>query len=334
MLDIFKDDAFSEIALTDAINKIPFIPGQASAVVPWQPSGVSKLTIAIEQKEGALAIVNPSPRGGPGTTFDKDKRTIRDLRVPHYQIDDAVYADELQGVRAYGQETGVQSVSEFVNSRMQDHGTLRMDVTMEHQRLGALKGIIVDGSGNTVYNLFTEFAVAQPTERDFALDNAAANGHVRKECAAITRVIAEHMGGIPWSGVGALCSPEFFDALIAEEEVRVTYLNQQEAAQLRGGYAYGRLSYGGILFEEYRGSVGGSALITANKAHFFPLSAPGLYRTYYAPADYVDTVNTIGLPRYARQREMPNGKGIELEMQSNALSIVTRPGVLVQGKTT
>lgn len=334
MLDIFKDDAFSELALTDTVNKLPFVPGQASAAVPWAASGVSKLTIAIEEKGGELAIVNPSPRGSPGETFDKQKRVLRDLRIPHYQINDGIYADEVQGVRPYGQETGVMSLRAYVDDRMAELIREKLDVTMEYQRLGALKGIILNGDSTTLYNLFTVFGVSQPTERDFALDGGASNGHVRKECAAIHRVIAEHMGGIPWSGVGALCSPEFFDALIAEPECRETFLNQQEASELRGGYAFGRFSYGGIMFEEYRGSVGGNALITANKAHFFPLSAPGLYRTVYGPADYNDTVNTIGLPRYARQREFPNGKGIDLEIQSNALSYCTRPGVLVQGKTT
>jgi hypothetical protein len=334
MLNIFESDAFNEIALTDAINKIPFVPGQAGRAVDWAESGVSKLTIAIEEKEGTLALVAPTPRGGPGKTFDKSKRKLRDLRVPHYQIDDGIYADEVQGLREFGQEQGVVALQNYVNARMAEHAQWRMDPTLEHQRLGALKGIILDSNGDTIYNLFTEFGVTQPSEVDFALDNATADGHVRKTCAAVIRTIAAHLGGLPFSGVRALCSPEFFDALIQEQETRVTYLNQAEASELRTGYAFGSFNYGGIMFEEYRGEVGGSALITANKAHFFPVGVPGLYRTYNAPADYIDTVNTIGLPRYARQRPMPNQKGIELELQMNSLSICLRPGVLVQGKTT
>jgi hypothetical protein len=59
-----------------------------------------------------------------------------------------------------------------------------------------------------------------------------------------------------------------------------------------------------------------------------------LFRTVYAPADYIETVNTIGLPRYAKQYPMPNDKGISLEMQMNALNYCTRPRVLIKGKTT
>jgi hypothetical protein len=51
----------------------------------------------------------------------------------------------------------------------------------------------------------------------------------------------------------------------------------------------------------------------------------------YAPADYIETVNTVGIPRYSKQFRMPNDKGINLEMQTNALSYCIRPTVLVQG---
>ena len=59
---------------------------------------------------------------------------------------------------------------------------------------------------------------------------------------------------------------------------------------------------------------------------------PGLFRTYYAPADYIETVNTIGRRLYAKQYDMPNGKGVHLDTQMNALNICTRPKVLIQGK--
>lgn len=334
MLDIFKTDAFGVIALTDAINKVPFAPGQASSAVEWAEQGVATTSIALEEISGSLALVNPTPRGGPGTTVDKEKRTLRTLTIPHYQIDDGIYADEVQGVREFGQEQSVRTVQSFLDQRMAQHAAWRMDPTIEYQRLGALKGIILNGDGSTLYNLYTEFGVAAPAEVDFNLDAATDTGAVRKTCAGVVRTIAESLGGLTFAGVRGLVSPEFFDALISNIEVRSTYLQQAEASQLRGGYAYGSLNFGGIVFEEYRGSVGGSALITANKAHFFPVGVPGLYRTIYAPADYIETVNTIGLPRYAKQFPMPNDKGVRLEMQSNALSYCTRPGVLVKGKTT
>jgi hypothetical protein len=337
MLDVFNDDAFSFTTLTDAINEMPFIPGRAGAVAGWQEQGVATLTIAIEKKGNVLEILNPSGRGGPGQSFAKVKANLRDLRIPHYQIDDAIYADEVQGVREFGSESNLKTVQGEVNRRMEEHVQLRMDPTIEHQRLGAIKGIIVDGAGNTVYNLYTEFGVTQQTEVDFNLDSTANDGSLRKECDSTVRKIAKALGGVPYRGVYGFCSDAFWDALIKNAEVRSTYLQQQEASQLRTGTAYQTFNFGGITWENYRGGTGteeATPFIATDKCHIFPVGVPNLFRTYYAPADYEETVNTIGLPRYARQFPMQNGKGRHMELQSNALSICTRPRVLIQGKTT
>jgi hypothetical protein len=72
-----------------------------------------------------------------------------------------------------------------------------------------------------------------------------------------------------------------------------------------------------------------------NKAHFFPVGVPGLFRQYNAPADFVETVNTLGLPRYAKQAvDQEFGRWVKLHTQSNPLPICTRPKVLIKGKRT
>lgn len=336
LLDIFNDDAFGVVSLTDAINKIPFVPGRAGAVAPWQEEGVPNTTIAVEEVAGELKLVIPSPRGAPGSTVGKEKRTIRTLRIPHYQIDDAIMADEVQGVRAFGSASVVETVAGLVNRRMAQHVGWRIDPTLEHQRMGALKGVILDGDGGTVLDLFAAFGVSQMTEVDFDLDNGSpADGVLRETCDNVARDIADELGGVGYTGLHAFCGKAFWQDLIAHEEVRAVYLaSQTQAMQLLNPMAYRTIRIGDITFEEYRGSVGGSAFVHTDKCHIFPIGVPGLYRTVNGPADYIETVNTPGLPRYAKQWRMPNDKGISLEIQANSLSYVTRPRVLVQGKRT
>ena len=336
MLDIFNDDAFGVVSLTDAVNKTPFVPGRAGAVAAWSEDGVSTTTIAVEEVAGELKLVSPTPRGAPGTSVGKEKRSVRSLRIPHYQIDDGIMADEVQGVRAFGQESQVETVFGLVNRRMAQHVAWRIDPTLEHQRIGALKGIILDGDGSTVYNLFTEFGVSQMTEVDFDLDAGSPTaGALRQVCDDVARDVADELGGVGYSGLHAFCGKTFWQNLIAHSEVRDVYLaSQTQATQLLNPMAYRSIRIGDITFEEYRGSVGGTAFVHTDKCHIFPIGVPGLYRTVYAPADYIETVNTPGLPRYAKQYRMPNDKGVSLEVQSNALSYVTRPRVLVKGKRT
>ena len=55
------------------------------------------------------------------------------------------------------------------------------------------------------------------------------------------------------------------------------------------------------------------------------------FRTYFAPADFNETANTLGLPLYAKQEPRKFGRGTDLHTQSNPLPICLRPEVLVKG---
>ena len=338
MLDIFRDDAFGVVPLTDAINKVKFVPGRIGQLNLFQETGVATTSIALEDRDGVLTLVAPTPRGGPGTTLDKTKRNLRALNVPHFEINDAVMAEEVQGVRAWGSESATETVMTKVMERMQTHSQSH-EATHEYARIGAIKGTVTYADGSTL-DLFDAFDVSQLTEVDFDLDNASpASGALRKKCASVMRSIAGVLEGIPFGAAHALCGDAFFDDLIAHPEVRATYDGWSAAAELRQGYVQGGLSYGafpfgGIMWENYRGQVGGTAFIDTNKCHIFPLGVPGLFRSYYAPADYIETVNTLGRRLYTKQYEMPNGKGIHLDTQMNALDICTRPNVLLLGKRT
>lgn len=338
MLDIFNDDAFSVTSLTDAINAIKFVPGRIGELGIFQESGVSTTTVAIEERDGVLSLISPSARGGPGTTLDKTLRTARPFVVPHFEINDAVMAEEVQNVRAWGSETELETVQAKVAGRLSTHSQ-SMEATIEYARIGAIKGIVTYADSTTL-NLFTEFGVSQESEIDFDLDAASpASGIVRKKCAAAIRLVATNLGGTPFSGVRAECGDAFFDDLIAHSEIRASYLAQQEASQLRGGYvtggsSYGSFEFGGITWENYRGAVGATAFVNTDKCHIYPVGVPGLFRSYFAPADYMETVNTMGQRMYAKQYAMPNGKGVNLDSQANILSICTRPKTLLLGKRT
>ena len=333
MLDIFNNSAFTVTSLTDTINQVKFNPGYLTRLGLFRSSGVSTLSIGIEEKGGILNLVAPSPRGAPGVPIDKRKRTMRNLSIPHFAVPGAVYADQVQGVRAYGSETELETVMGKVAEHMGDIMP-SFDATTEYSQIGAVKGIITYAD-NTTTNLFTEFGVSAPTELAWNI-TAQINGAFRQKCANLYRQVATILDGLTFTDILVLCSDTFYDDLIANAEVRSTYLQQQEARQLRGGYvnngsegAFGSFRFGDITFVNYRGQVNGTKFIADDKAHVIPLGVQDLFRTYYAPADYMETVNTIGKRLYAKQYLMENGKGVNFEFQMNELNICTRPAVLI-----
>ena len=330
-LDVFQADGFTVMSLTDAINKIPYVPTGLAGL--FATTAITTTRVSIEEREGQLVLVPPTARGGPGTTVGKMRRTLREITVPHFEVNDAIMADEVQNIRAFGSETEVETVQAMVAGRLQEHSQ-NFEVTSEYHRIGAVKGIVTYADSTTL-NLFDTFGVSQEAEIDFDLDNNnPAGGAVRGKCDAATRLMASNLGGLPFAGARAEVGDSFWDNLIAHKEVRETYLNTQQAQDLRQGTAYSEFNFGGITWRNYRGAVGGTSFVHTDKAHIYAVGVPGLFRCVYAPADYIETVNTLGQRLYVKQYPMQNDKGIHLDVQMNALHYCTRPKSLLKAKRT
>jgi len=337
ILDVFNGDGFSVVSLTDAINSLKFVPGYVGSRGLFGESSVSTTTVAIEQKGDTLKLIPPTPRGAPGTTIEKTARSMLSINVPHFQIDDAVMAEEVQNVRPFGQESGQDSVMRLIGERMQIHGQSH-EATLEYSRIGAIKGLVTYADGS-ILDLFKIFGVTKEAVIDFNLDATSTTGAFRKACAAVTRQMAGILDGTPFVGIEAICGDNFFDNLIANAEVRDTWRSSLQAAELRTNYVnagltFGSFIFGGIMWTNYRGSVDGVGYVHTDHAHLYPVGVPGLFKTYVAPADYMETVNTLGLLRYAKQFRMPNDKGVSMEVQTNPLNICTRPRVLIDSTWT
>lgn len=337
MLDIFRSDAFGIVPLTIAINNLKFVPGYISSTGLFTESSVATTAVAIEEKNNILTLIAPTPRGGPGHTIAKLRRTLRMIAIPHFEVNDAIMAEEVQGVRPFGEESGTEAVMTKVGERMQVAGQ-SLEYTQEHARVGAVKGVIVYADGTTT-DIYAEYGLAVPTEVDMNLDAAGADGSLRAQCAAIIRTMGTALDGQSFSGIEAICGDQFFDALIKNAEVRATYLQHAGAADLRsayvsGGQTWGSFPFGGILWTNYRGNALGAPMVETTKAYLYPTGVPDLFKTIYAPADYIETVNTMGKPRYVKQYTMPNDKGVHMDTQMNALNWCTRPYALQRARIT
>lgn len=325
MLDVFNSDAFSVVSMTDAILKAPFKPGRIGALGLFRDRGITTTTVVVEEKDGRLSLITTSPRGGPASTIGAEKRTARSFVVPHLERESKVMADEIQNVRAFGSENVQEAVQMLVNERQTDLRAMH-EVTLEHLRVGAIKGSILDADGSTVlFNLFTEFGVTQQT-LDIAL--ATSTTKVRNRAVAIQRLIEAELGAEPISGYRAFCGDDFFDALIQHATV-VTSLQYQESAFLRTDLRAG-FEFGGITWENYRGSVGGVTFIPTAVAYVVPMGT-NVFSTYFAPADFIETVNTMGLPIYSKiAMDEQLNRWAKIHSQSNPLALCLRPRAVVK----
>ncbi len=330
-LDIFRNDAFSVTSLTDAILHAPYQPRRIGELRLFGEKGITTTTVVVEEKDGLLSLIPTSPRGGVADTIGASKRNARSFVVPHLAREGHVTADEVQNVRAFGSETEVQVVQSVVNDKLAALRAMH-EVTLEHLRIGAIKGVIYDANGSTVlYNLFTEFGVSQQTQ---AMALTTETTDVRAKCIGIARLIEGALGAAAYTGLRGLCGSAFFDALVGHKLV-MTSFQYQEGDVLRRDLRKGFV-FGGITWEEYVGSVGGVTFIGADDAYVFPegvVTEKGpLFTTYFAPADFMETVNTVGLPIYAKQAPDPSGfnRFVAIHSQSNPLPLCLIPRSVVK----
>lgn len=338
MLQIFEDDAFSVISLTAAINDRDHVPGRAGAVAfAGVGSGVSTLTVSIESQNQILSLIQTSPRGAPAPKEKSDKRVLRAINIPQIKLEDTIGAHEIQGVRQFGSTSALQGANGVVQDRLSKMAA-RHDLTLEHHRLGALMGFIKDADGSTLTDLFSVFGVqnslgANAPEAFDVTPNT--EDDFRVKCMAIRRFYERNAktvlpaGWAPW----VFCGDNFFDHLISLPGVKEVYKNTAEQERRLGAnYAFGAFEFAGVVYENYRGTDDNATVaINTNEGRAFPSGVPGLFAEYYAPADFWETVNTIGLPRYAKIAPDPRFQQfIELHTQQNPLPLCLRPRLLTK----
>ena len=334
-MDVFEGDAFTIVELTRALETLPYRPALLSGSNLFGPRGVRSRTVVIESRDGTLSLIPFSERGSAYEQQVPERRDMRAFVCRQFKKQDVIWASEIQGVRDFGSESAVQQVQAEVARRLR---RLRQDAeaTFEYHLLNGIQGVVKDPRDHAVVvDYFAEFGITPAAEIDFDLDNASpAPGALRKRCQALIESVEDSMGGLAAGAVQvrAECGSAFFADLVAHKEVRETYLNTAAAADLRGRVA-DEVSFGGIAFRRYRGGVGFG--VPTDKAFLYPEGIEGLFEICHAPADTFETVNTLGLPLYARTiPDRDRDEWVRIEIESNPLPICTRPQVLRSARRT
>lgn len=320
-IGIFNDDVFSVSSLTAAINEQEYLPGRISSLGLFQEEGITTLTVQIEKDGDTLALVPAGERGTSGLVVGASKRQMIPFNTVHLPQRFTIKADEIQGIRAFGTATELQAVQGVVNTRL-SKAKRQLDATHEFQRMGALNGLVLDADGSTVLlNIYQAFGVEQQV-LSMGLNDSATK--IRVKCGEALDMQDDELGSVTSSGARAFCGKNFWNKLITHKSVEETYLNTVQAAELRGD-ARDSFELGGITWERYRGRIAGVTFIHDDQARLIPEGVPELYISCFAPADYMETANTQGLPYYSKLEPLPFNKGMAGEAQSNPLHLCTRP---------
>ncbi|MGO1069653.1 major capsid protein [Lysobacter sp. CA199] len=328
----FHNPAFSVSSLTAAINLLPNQYGRLDELNLFPIKPVRTRQVSIEMRNGVLNLLPTLPVGAPGTVGTRGSRDLRALTIPHIPHDDVVLPEEVIGVRAFGTESELETVAGVMADKLQ---TMRNKhaITLEYLRMGALKGVVLDADGTELIDFFKFFNIEQEV---FSFELANEKTDVRQKCIQLKRLFEKNLLGERMSGVRVLVSEEFFDKLTGHPEVKQAWKDWQNGEFLRSDQRAG-FAMAGVVFEEYSATASTGVpgedprrFIAPMEGHAFPLGTLNTFATYVAPADFNETVNTLGQLLYAKQAPRKFDRGTDLHTQSNPLPVCQRPGLLIK----
>lgn len=338
-MNAFSGSAFEAISLSAAIENRPYVPSFLGSLNLFEPQPVRTRDIFVDRRAGTLTLIPTSQTGEPPVDLTRMSRDGVTLRTTRLAKGFKMYASEVQGIRAFGQESELEAAAvEFLNElgRVRDD----LELTEENHRLGALQGKLLDADGTTViYNYFTEMGEAEQSAIDFAL--ATSTTDVAAKCKEVTRAMTRAAGGsfVPGTTVHGLAGDGFYDDLISHPNVKELYAATAQARELRRqqGEIFESFTYGGITFHNYRGTDDNSTVaVPTDEVKFFPIGARGVFAKAQAPHETFEFANTLGRPLYAermyeRESNIAQSKWVRGDVYAYPLYICQKPRVLRKG---
>lgn len=334
-------NAFECVDRTEELMLVPNVWGLTQQLGIFSGEGITTDVASLEVISKSYGLLEDRVRGERASVGKDYTRQIKTFGVPHFPGDDAIYPKDIAGKRAYGSDQA--ETVDAVRARKLERIRMSHAATLEAARMHTITtGTAYAPNGTVAYNWYTEFGATRK-EVDFVLDVGTT-----KLLAKIEEVIA-HIQDNAFTGtvmgeIVALCSPEFFSALIAHPAVIEAFKYYTSTQQVlrdrlaaRGLDArYREFSYGGVLFIEYRGGTAGTMgsitrYIPAGDAYFMPMTGGDDFMSYFAPAQKFDLVGTVGQEAYVFEYADPKGEQIILESESNHIHVLRRPGLVVRG---
>ena len=184
MQNPFDNPGFSMASLTAAINLIPNRYGRLEQLDLFPAKPVRTRQVVIEERNGTLNLLPTLPLGGPSTVECARQAQIALLRHPAHAAGRRRAARRSAGGAClrFGNRDRSRSPASWrsIWRRMRN----KHAITLEHLRMGALKGVILDADGSVLHNLYTDFGIA-PKSVNFALATETTN--VRNKCVEVMR---------------------------------------------------------------------------------------------------------------------------------------------------
>jgi hypothetical protein len=335
---------YTATQLTEQVNRIPNMFGMLAALNVFSSDPSASTLVEIRYEDGLLRVLPAKERGAPGTQAAREPGNTIFFPIPHFPHMDLITPKDIQDMLIL---LGMTKVPNTVDKEMAKRLlNIRNNhaITLEYIRMGALKGEIKDGNGQTLYNLFDEFSI-EKKQVFFDLSNAATD--IIAKCEEVYDHVLKNLKGEVSTGVEIIVGSGFMNKLVQHAKVKDTWLHYSAAAAVanmnrdRSGQNWGRVfEFGNIFFREYKGTfpvkanadaaVASVAAVDSGKGHAYPTGTMDTFKTWFGPANTLSAANKPGDEVFISPKVLDHDKGVEIWSESNPLALCKRPEVLVE----
>jgi hypothetical protein len=328
------------------VNSIPYTFGQINADGLFPTRGLDTPFVRVDLVDGVITALPVTEGGRPSSIARAGGSKARVLEIPNISHEDSVLASDVRSWQALAarsrnpEETLVNSVEE-----RHRRNRLKFDITLEVMRMGALQGVIKDGAGTTLYDLYEVFGLTQRVVY-FDLDNTSAD--VPAKIEALISGTEDALIDEVMTGVEVRVDPIFYDKLIKHASIAKFYQNtplyqqllNQQRTEVAGQFRRS-ITLAGVTFKEYRSKVKLWGADTATKligdglGYANPVGTVDTHATFVAPPLDIrsDQMGDPGDLIHMTEELMKHGAGLEWKYQANALPIWKRPALLTKVST-
>ena len=160
--------------LTMSIDVLPNLYGRLNQENLFPSEGVSTKLVEVRFRNGFITVLPARERGNPGTVGKGPNEDAVYLEIPHIPHLDYLTPDDVQDMFAFGANPlRLKTPDDALNEKLQAIKN-KHAITREYMRMAALKGVIMDGEGSILHDLFERFGIVKKSI-NFALNVADTN---------------------------------------------------------------------------------------------------------------------------------------------------------------
>ena len=327
--------------VASAVDKLPNLYNRVGDVVGFQDIRQSETSVTLIRRDEEIVLLDPVAREADRQELSGEDEESVTFSVPSRKIGARLTPGDIQNITSFA--AGPRQLMQMGEAYARRLARLRRphDMTFEHLRIGAVKGIVTSPRGKVLVNLFDAFGIAKKVVN---FDTANENFDI----LGATKELADHIGdnlhGETSTGIHVFVDRDSLHALRTHPSFEKYLLGHAAALEQLAASRYDTASpnarrsvlIDGVMFESYSGqsknSLGQTVKFIADgKGHAFPVGTSDMFLDVDVPHNRIGEVNTppsteIGI----YPDELPQGKGFDLDTESNKMCFCQRPEALVE----